>query len=645
MADKTATFGIRVQADSNATEAARSVEDLKNALLQSQDAVKSFGNAQRALRGTSDEVKEAKSQLKGAINAERDAISRATLELGKHGLTLTELQRRSRAMGGSAKEAQNAVSQAGGAAGGASAEFAKFGASLGIGDIALGNIASTIVTKVVGAFVALTTAIFHAGESLVGFILESANLLRAQGLQREAAAGSAENAKNWGEQIEEAAKHIPKTRAELNELSVSISKTFLMTRISGQGMVDAFNAVGQESAAMGDKAGAAIEDVLSRGRMMGRFGLGFRELLNAGTGIQFADVAKQLSKNLGISLQEAQNQLVMYRVKLDDGAKAVRQVVEKQFGGINARKLIDLDFMAKRFRDTLQSLTKAVNLERILTGLDTLLHYFDEGEVAGDALRAIFKDIGDTIGSVFDAENSPLKGWVDFFVLTSQRLYIELLKLEIQLIKTFGKGVFDDIPTAAIQALADTILFTAKAFGYAWGAMRDFYYTAREVNTFMKENGTWSTIGKAIIFGIVEGLKGGVGLLWDAIKDLGKGIKDAFAKALGIHSPSTVFAALAENIPAGIAVGVEAGAPRAEEAVQNIITPKSIGAAVTGGASVGNGDSGGHTFNVTVQVDASGGKNGEEMQASLTGPSFRAQFTKMLEECLTGAGVPTQVAP
>ena len=66
-------------------------------------------------------------------------------------------------------------------------------------------------------------------------------------------------------------------------------------------------------------------------------------------------------------------------------------------------------------------------------------------------------------------------------------------------------------------------------------------------------------IPKYIISGLINGLKNGAKMAWDAIIDLGTGLIDKIKDVLGIHSPSTVFFAIGGFIIAGLIGGLLAG--------------------------------------------------------------------------------------
>lgn len=62
-------------------------------------------------------------------------------------------------------------------------------------------------------------------------------------------------------------------------------------------------------------------------------------------------------------------------------------------------------------------------------------------------------------------------------------------------------------------------------------------------------------MGRNIVEGIVEGIQGAFDWAWQQVKQFFKNIIDGVKDFLGIHSPSTVFAGIGENMAAGLGVG------------------------------------------------------------------------------------------
>ncbi len=648
--ERTATFGIKIPVETNADTAASSVDDLRDSVLGSQNAVKAYQSTLRALRGDTQEVKAAKVQLKAAINAERDAISRSTLALGKQGQTLTAAARQTKDAIKPIDNMRNALHAVGGPAADLSAKWGSLTSVVGGGGAVMG-LATAGFAALALAMAAVVAGAVSATFAMGKFILESGNELRTMNLFREAATGSAENAKAFGTQIEALGNKIPTPRKELNELSLGLSKALIGTRISGQGIVDTFNAVAQTSAAMGDSAGNAIQEVITRGKLMGRMSLGVNEL--QGTGVGFQDVAKQLASDLKIGIGEAQNQLFMGRVKLDDGAKALRATVEKRFASINLRRMLDLNVIAQKLKDSFQALTKDINIEPMLAGFAKLADLFSVNTVTGAALKGMLEDFGAAITYVF-------KGGLPIIETFFTQVLIEATKFEIQLLKlavgaketgetlkdVFGIDLFNK--AVATQLVIDSVkvaFFLLKGAAIAVGVA-----LAPIVGLFVgitaavyglveaiKEVVKWA--GKEGVSGIVGGIFGGSKAGEADLKAAGAGVaasvQGGFTERLEMRSPSKVFARLTEEgIGGGVEKGAKAAAPGVNNAIGGMVSLPSIG-----GASGGGGGSSG-PMSIEIHMNFPNAKDGKEVQATLSSPGFKAELLRAFEELAMGRGVP-----
>jgi hypothetical protein len=78
---ETATFGINLTGNvaSAAELAAESVEQLRGRIAGSTAAIREANSLLKNLRGSTDEVSDAKKELKARIAAEKDAVGAATL--------------------------------------------------------------------------------------------------------------------------------------------------------------------------------------------------------------------------------------------------------------------------------------------------------------------------------------------------------------------------------------------------------------------------------------------------------------------------------------------------------------------------------------------------------------------------------------
>lgn len=699
MAEKTATFAVNLAGNVGevAAKDAAELETLRAKIEQSQVALKGMSSALRSLKGESEEVAKAKEHLKARLDAEKGAVSQANLALLKQGQTYEQLQHRMRLAeaaqkkleakkqtdllkhqaeqtkklaDGQKRQAAEAKRQAEEtkklaeghkklgegfrAAGGPLGELhAKL---TGLRDLAGGTngsmgLLAAGVGIVVAAVVALTVATVAAAVKLGIFVITGANALRSMNLMREAVAGSAENAANLGTQVDFMARKVATSKVALNEMAVSITRSLSggMSKASGQAIVDTFAAVSQAAAAAGDDTGAALRELVERGKLVGRFWANPFEL--QGKGLQFQDIALALSKNLGVGIDKARQALFDGRVKLADGAAALRTAVETKFGKVNAEKLLDIDVQFEKLHERLVGLTKGVVLEPLLKGLATFLSKFDETTVTGKSIQLIFTNLGNAIAGISVAHLGDAVEGIETIVLWGLRA-AEVMKgmgeaLDNPIAQTALKGleVVAVGVGVSIAAVAAAVGLLALGFGAAVKAgewlIDKFFELDRWAHGVAD---TMKGAGKAIVDGLIGGIIGGADRAIDAVKNLASKIKGVFTGALDIHSPSKVFAEYGKQTTAGYAQGVQRGSPGAQQAVESMApsAPAPRASAVLGGAS-----GGGQSIVVHVAINLPEGMKSQpahETAKAITAPGILRELTRAIREGLVTQGVPTQAA-
>lgn len=112
-------------------------------------------------------------------------------------------------------------------------------------------------------------------------------------------------------------------------------------------------------------------------------------------------------------------------------------------------------------------------------------------------------------------------------------------------------------------------------------------------------SGLFTGVGTAMTDGIIAGIRGGAGAVWAEITGVAAGAVESVKGALGIHSPSRVFAnEVGWQIPAGILEGVRQGAGPLDSAMAGLVPVPGVGG--LGGAL------GGGSISVVVQMTATG---------------------------------------
>lgn len=610
--DKTATYTVKIDVESNAPREGDSLATLQSRITKLQDAVKHYTATNRLLRGSSDEVKTAKKNLTDQTNRLKDAISQNANALVKQGGVF----RRTR---DDANDTDSSFKQF----------FATIVAGVASGELLVDAFKS--ITEFAGRMLG---KVVDLGTEFAKFTIEAAGAKRENLLLAEALTGSAEGAKNFEDHNRALANSIPTSVDEIRKLHTELFQAFQGSFVSGQGVVNALNAIGQTASAVGPKAAGIIQNIFERGKNTGRLGIASTGLRDAagrvadelqGTGINRDDVATQLAKRLGIGIDKARLQLATGRVKIDDGIAAIRSAVEARFGEINTKRLDSLDVQITKLKDNLKNIAATFKIDTLIATLITLTDLFRGDTIEVQALKEIFKDLGHIVDNVAAAFGIKLAGGADATKTVVDKLLGSLLTVSDKIVDITGDlGIY-------IQLLKDI-------YGATLGPVINLISSLLSVGLDVAKG--FTEIGVAIVDGIFNGFTGTFDKLKNAVKNMATEIKDDFKALLGIHSPSAVFEEYGRMTSSGFEKGVAGGVPRVNDTVGKLGAP-AIGVG-NGGTSLAGG---GSTINgVTVNVHAAfpNAKDGREVAASLTSPSFRAQLTKAVEEMLLGAAVPTQ---
>ncbi len=641
--DAEATFTLNLDGNIGAKskEDIEALEELRERIAKSTEAIREASAANRSLRGTSSQVTDARAKLKALLDSERDAVSRANVELLKQGTTYERLTKDAKALA-AARAKVPAMPAAPAAPVAAADPLAKmkerFDNTQTTSDsrgISLGGAA-----KMAGlGVVALTGAVVAGVGALAKWTVGAADAARSMQIMRLAATGNAESARNLGTQVDDLATKISTPKEEINKLAVELART----RLTGPAIVDTLNAVGRASDAMGDDVGRAIQDVITRGQMWNRFQLNPLEL--QGKGVGFNDVAGELAANLKIGVAQAKQALMQGTVTVDQGAKAMRQAVEKRFGEVNAAKLISVDGIVKTLHENLQGLAKNVHIEAVLKPVSELVGMFSQSTVVGRALADIVERSFGTLGSTLQASLPALKGFVKQGVIAGLQIGIAFLQVRNvlrDLDNQFGiiKGTLEEIGKLKDAVFGKTEERNVQAPGTLQNnGFGQFAFKSARDDAQLRVQGMQAADGLA------AGIKAGTPSVGAASEQLADSVKTQFADKMQIHSPSKVFAGYGEDTAEGFEQGVRRGAPSAADATSGLAGAPDGGATASGGGASSAGGA------VVVNVNLGGIKvtaaaaQAKEIQAKVSTPSFLAEMTKAVVDVLKGAGIPTQTVP
>jgi hypothetical protein len=409
-------------------------------------------------------------------------------------------------------------------------------------------------------------------------------------------------------------------------------------------------AVAGATTAAGADLGAKLKAMVERGAITKRFQLSPQELL--GMDLDFKDVTKAYAKGMNISVEAARLALVSGRVKLADGAAALKRAVEDKFGAINAEKLLGLDNQLSKFKEDLAGLAKDVDITPVLKAIKGLADNFDGANVNGKAMRGIISTIGRSIGVTFKDGAPVVQDFVDKAVYGALKIENYWLRAKIAFAGLFGPKVSLEWTTfkAALAALEGGFVGLASSIipgGAALSGLADSAKLGSEALsglklnvTFLKDELTnikWSDLGGSVVDGLVDGITSRAKNLVASVKDLANTVKNTFRGEMKIHSPSREMYSDGRNTAKGAENGIKDGTPAVHEAAKEL-APVPDGGGASLGVVVGGGRRGGSlsiTIAPVLQVVVSGGG---DISDQIRDPSILQALTEVCVQAARAAG-------
>jgi len=291
---------------------------------------------------------------------------------------------------------------------------------------------------------------------------------------------------------------------------------------------------------------------------------------------------------------------------------ALAAKVKERLGGIAARQMLSLDVQTRKLEESFAFLTGGLRIEGLLSGLNEITQLFSANTASGRALKAIFEALFNPILDGIGGAGPLARRFFQGLVIAALHLTIGILQIGKFLRETFGGSAFAGVDKGsialkagmlALSLFAGAVIVTAAACGllalalglvvlsglaiaapFIAAGVALVWLGSKLDEAFAWAMGIdWSAAGASVIDGLVHGIQNGAARVVATVRGLAASAKGALVEALGIHSPSRVFAGLGLQIPRGLAVGVEEGAPSAQRAVDGLLrVPESAGA---GGAA------------------------------------------------------------
>ena len=176
-----------------------------------------------------------------------------------------------------------------------------------------------------------------------------------------------------------------------------------------------------------------------------------------------------------------------------------------------------------------------------------------------------FSSLPEKIGYALGFAVGKIGEWVGNMVVT---VTTEVPKIVSSVVKFFEE-LPGNIWTAILKTL-DTISEWRKRM-VAFVVVEIPKIISSIVSEFKKLPGELRKLGKFIWDGLINGLKDAWSTVTNGIKSFTDGFVNGFKDALGIHSPSTVFAEIGGYIDQGLANGIVAAVPYVTAAMQGVV--------------------------------------------------------------------------
>lgn len=393
------------------------------------------------------------------------------------------------------------------------------------------------------------------------------------------------------------------------------------------------------------------------------------------------DMPAQLRAVALSSAAMGQDGVSAYLDRLKDAKGATAELADEvsgKLGGIVAKKMMGLDAQSAKLKKNFTGLFDGLNIDPVLEGFRVLVDLFDKNTAAGEAMQFIFESIFQPL--IDQATNAAyvVEAFVLGFLIGMTKLYIAV-KPAIKAAKEFfgfeDTSLSDtlDIAKIAGEALVPvflgivaTITIVGGIIGFLVAQLFLIPAAAAAVVAAVVWLGVqiWDGIGSAfqkvtdflnglipgfgdlggnLIKGLINGITGGAAGVVSAIVNVAKGAITAAKNALGIHSPSTVFADIGGFTAEGFVQGVDDGSADAQAAMTSMVEPPAPGdayaAAATSGKSAASGGPGGgglargagggvHIEIGTLAIGAGVGPS----EAKAAADTFVERVTELLEQ-------------
>ncbi len=273
-----------------------------------------------------------------------------------------------------------------------------------------------------------------------------------------------------------------------------------------------------------------------------------------------------------------------------------------------ADKNKDIEKTTTRLKSNIDKIFSGLKIGGIIDGLSKVADLFEENSASAKAIKAVFESIFQPLVDGLDAFiPKMIRGFIQFEIWVMKAMIaikpwgpLILTTLELIGLAFAGIGAIALLAFAPIVIIFGSILATLGMVMYAVYKVGDAIIGGVGKAIDWLKTLSLSDIGKGLVDGLVAGVTSGGAALVSAVTGLAGSAVTAAKNALGIHSPSTVFADIGVNTAQGMVQGVDDTAPAVQGSLESMVAPPEAAAPAASAASVTSSSSG-STYNITIQ--------------------------------------------
>ncbi len=302
--------------------------------------------------------------------------------------------------------------------------------------------------------------------------------------------------------------------------------------------------------------------------------------------------------------------------RIREGKTAVADLAQEtsvKLGGVVQRQMMGLDAQGERLTSNIAGVFGGLDIDPVLAGMNRLVGLFDKNSAAGQAMSFLFEKVFQPLINQADKAAIVVEAFVLGFLIGLTKLYIALKPAIAAVAEFFGfedTSLTDvlDMAKKAGEFLAPVFLILATVVGVLlFGAFASIgvliaaqiaiWYGIIKVVGYVKDafvavydylsSIDLGPVGTAIMQGLINGIVGSIAGVIRAVVGAASAAVSAAKNALGISSPSKVFAQLGGYTGEGFAMGIEGETDAAQAAMSALVAPPDAPALALGGVAAG----------------------------------------------------------